>query len=225
VSTKEALQAIREAKQEVSAKAAAKATTNAAPGGFALSCEAMPHHLCLTEEDANRLGAKSFGKVSPPLRSEEDRQALIRSLGDGTVDAIATDHAPHSAAYKEAGSPGFSGFETAFAALYTALVRAGDSGASSGANSGANIDLRCLSSLLSANPARLLGFGNSKKRARLLPGCAADLVMIDTEAAWIVESEKFLSRGKNSAFAGRKLFGKILMTLHSGRLVFQNYAD
>jgi len=202
VSTKKALEGIREAKQEI--------TALAAPNGFALSCEAMPHHLCLTGEDAVRLGEKTWGRVNPPLRSEEDRQSLIQALKDGTVDAIATDHAPHSAADKENGSPGFSGFETAFAAVYTELVRGG-----------AGIDLKRLSFLLSANPVRLLGFENSQKRGRLIPGCAADFAILDTEAAWIVEPEKFFSRGKNSSFANRQLYGKILMTLHRGRLVFQ----
>jgi len=194
VSAKETLKTIREAKQN----------------GSALTCEAMPHHLCLTEEDANRLGIKTWGRVNPPLRSEKDRQALIQALKDGTVDAIATDHAPHSTADKEAGAPGFSGFETAFASLYTELVRGGA------------IGLKRLSSLLSANPARLLGFGNSRKRGLLLPDRAADLAILDTEAAWVVEPEKFYSRGKNSPFAGRQLFGKILMTFHKGRVVFEN---
>jgi len=203
VSTKKTLETIREAKQEILAKAT--------PDGFSLSCEAMPHHLCLTEEVANKLGAKTWGRVSPPLRSEEDRQALIQALKDGTVDAIATDHAPHSAVDKEAGSPGFSGFETTFAALYTELIRGGD-----------GIGLKRLSSLLSANPDRLLGFGSSPKRGHLLPGHAADLVIVDTEAAWIVEPENFFSRGKNSPFAGRQLYGKILMTLHKGRIVFHS---
>jgi len=198
VSTKTALQTIRGAKLEFK-------------DGFALTCEAMPHHLCLTEEDTNKLGAKTWGRVNPPLSSEEDRQALIQALKDGTVDAIATDHAPHSTADKEAGAPGFSGFETAFAALYTELVRGG-----------ANIGLKRLSSLLSADPSRLLGFGNSPKRGLLLPGCAADLTIVDTEAAWIVEPEKFFSRGKNSPFAGRQLYGKIVMTLHKGRVVLEN---
>jgi len=194
VSAKETLKTIREAKQN----------------GSALTCEAMPHHLCLTEEDANKLGIKTWGRVNPPLRSEEDRQALILALKDGTVDAIATDHAPHSTTDKEAGAPGFSGFETAFASLYTELVRGGAMG------------LKRLSSLLSANPARLLDFGNSPKRGLLLPGCVADLAILDTEAAWIVEPEKFFSRGKNSPFVGRQLYGKILVTLHKGRVVFEN---
>jgi dihydroorotase len=204
VSTKKAAETIRWEKQEIAAKAAADT-------GFVLSCEVMPHNLCLTEEDANKLGAKTWGRVNPPLRSEEDRQALIQALKDGTVDAIATDHAPHSAADKETGLPGFSGFETAFAALYPELV-----------HSSAAIGLKQLSSLLSASPARVLGFENSQKHGRILPDYTADLVILDTEAIWLVEPEKFKSRGKNSPFTGRKLQGKILMTLHRGQVVFQS---
>ena len=219
VSTKEAIETIRQA------KAAAKAELAAAPaeGGFKLSCEAMPHNICLTKEDAARLGETTHGRVNPPLRSEEDRKALIQALADGTVDAIATDHAPHSQAGKEAGAPGFSGFENAFAAVFTELCR--DSASSA-------ISLKDLSSLMSARPARLL-FGNSSKDCscdhncecscgRILPGCRADLVIVDTEASWVVEPSAFKSRGKNSPFAGRKLYGKVLMTLHRGKVVYCN---
>ena len=207
VSKKETVEIIRHA------KAAAKA------GTFTLTCEVMPHNLCLTEEDAVKLGKQTWGRVNPPLRSEEDRQALIKALADGTVDAIATDHAPHTAADKEAGAPGFSGFETAFAAVYTGLVyREPDCGS----KDLAAIDMKKLSSLMSANPARLLGLGEGlQKRGRLLPGCRADLVIADTETSWTVDPAVFKSRGKNSAFTGRRLFGKILMTLHSGRVVFE----
>jgi dihydroorotase len=149
------------------------------------------------------------------LRSEADRKALIQAVVDGTVDAIATDHAPHKNADKEAGAAGFSGFETAFAAAYTELVR------SSGEN-GSVLDLKRLSSLMSARPARLLGFGEGPgKRGRILPGYRADLVIVDTEEFWNVDALRFKTRGKNSPFAGRGLFGKILMTLREGRVVFQ----
>jgi len=187
---------------------AAKAAANG-EGGFKLTCEAMPHNLCLTREDAARLGEKTWGRVNPPLRSEDDRLALISSLTDGTVDAIATDHAPHTRAGKEGGAPGFSGFETAFAALYTELVLA------------KLRDLRQLSSLMSARPAKLLGFSGDRKRGRLCPGYRADLVIIDTEESWITEPELFKSRGKNSAFAGRRLYGRILATLNAGRIVYE----
>ncbi|MDR0497479.1 MAG: dihydroorotase [Treponema sp.] len=201
VSTKEAVETIRRAKAELSGR------NNSS--GFSLTCEAMPHNLCLTEEDAKKLGDESWGRVNPPLRLEADRLALIQAVADGTIDAIATDHAPHSDADKAAGVPGFSGFETAFAAAYTELVR------SSG------IGIKRLSSLMSAGPARLLGFGSGpQKRGRILPGYRADLVMVDTEASCIVDTETFKTRGKNSPFAGRRLYGKILMTLHAGRVVF-----
>ena len=196
VSTKESVEIIRRAKAE----------KPSAGNGFTLSCEVMPHNLCLTEEDALKLGKDSHGKVNPPLRTEEDRKALIRGITDGTIDAIATDHAPHTRADKEAGAPGFSGFETAFAAVYTEFTRDG-------------IELQKLSSLMSASPARLLGLGH--KIGRVLPGYKADLVILDTESSWIVDPEAFKSRGKNSAFTGRELFGKIIMTIHSGRIVFQ----
>jgi dihydroorotase len=193
----------------VSTRGAVEVIALAKAEGLALSCEVMPHNLCLTEEDARKLGEKTHGRVNPPLRSEEDRKALIRALGDGTLDAIATDHAPHSQADKEAGAPGFSGFETAFAAVYTELVR------------NEIIDLKKLSSLMSAKPAELLGFGKgSQKRGRLLPGYRADFVIADTEAPWIVNPAEFKTRGKNSAFAGRELYGKILMTFHAGQVVF-----
>ncbi|MDR1803237.1 MAG: dihydroorotase [Treponema sp.] len=242
VSTKEALETIHRVKQQI-------LTSGADEPGFVLTCEATPHHLCLTEDNAKKLGEKTWGRVNPPLRSEEDRQALmhtlnygvvdekelgeknldrfvfppsssyseevrqalIHELNYGVVDAIATDHAPHTAAGKEAGAPGFSGFETAFAAVYTELVRGG-----------AGIDLKRLSSLMSASPAWLLGRldGGSRKRGHLHHGCWADLVIIDPAVEWTVDPDTFKSRGKNSPFKGRKLFGKILMTLHEGRVVY-----
>jgi dihydroorotase len=211
VSTKEAIEMIRQAKAELAAQ------TN----GFTLTCEVMPHNLCLTEEDAERLGGESWGRVNPPLRSAEDCVALMMAVVHGTVDAIATDHAPHSDADKAAGVPGFSGFETAFAAAFTKLVKPNALGL-------AGIELKSLSSLMSGRPARLLEFGcaNSfgdriQKRGRLLPGYRGDLVIVDTEASWVVDASTFKSRGRNSPFAGRQLYGQILMTLHSGRVVFE----
>ena len=198
VSTKEAVEMI------LKAKAAIKAG-----GGFVLTCEAMPHNLCLSEEAAAKLGEESWGRVNPPLRSEEDRKALVKAVADGVIDAIATDHAPHARTAKESGAAGFSGFETAFAALNTDLIRGGV------------IDLKQLSSLISARPAKLLGLnGGSQKRGRIISGYRADLVVVDNETPWTVDPEAFKTRGKNSAFAGYKLYGKILMTLHSGRVVF-----
>jgi dihydroorotase len=200
VSTKEAVEIIRRAKAELAA--------GGHTGG--LTCEATPHNIALTEETARRLGDESCGRVNPPLRAEEDRQALIRGILDGTIDAIATDHAPHTEAAKARGTPGFSGLETAFAAAHTCLVRGGI------------LDLRRLSALLSANPARLLGFGGAgpQGRGKIAGGFRAGLVVIDPDALWKVEPERFKTRGKNSPFAGTELYGRILMTLHQGRIVY-----
>jgi dihydroorotase len=202
VSTKEAVEIIRRAKEELAAAGQ--------PGR--LTCEAAPHHIALTQETAHRLGDGSYGRVNPPLRAEEDREALIRGILDGTIDAIATDHAPHTETAKARGAPGFSGLETAFAAVYTCLVRGGFA------------DLRRLSSLMSASPARLLGLGGAGPldpgRGRIAGGFLAGLVVIDPEAPRKVEPERFKTRGKNSPFTGTELWGKVIMTLHRGRIVY-----
>jgi len=197
VSTKEALETICRAKEEA----------RGADNGFRLTCEVMPHNLCLTEETSQKLGDETWGRVNPPLRREDDRRALIRALTDGSIDAIATDHAPHSNADKEGGAPGFSAFETAFAAAFTELVR----------GAGSAVDLKRLSSLMSANPARLIGLEN---RGRILPGMRADLVIVDTECSWVVDPGTFKTKGKNSPFAGMELYGRVLMTIRGGRVVF-----
>ena len=199
VSTKEAVEIIRQAKKE-------------APGnsGFRLSCEAMPHNFRLTEEDAEKMGGESFGRVNPSLRSQADREALKTAILDGTIDAIATDHAPHTLDDKAKGAPGFAGLETAFAASFTELGPVIDSNTI--------VSLQRLSALMSANPARLLGLND---RGRLKEGFLGDLVIINKEASWQVEPELFKSRGKNSPFLGHRLYGKVLMTIRGGRIVFQ----
>jgi len=206
VSTREALETIYQEQKDNLPWV--EYTRVASKTGFYLTCEVTPHHLCLTEDAAKKLGEKTWGHVNPPLRSEEDRHGLIHALN--VIDAIATDHAPHTAAGKETGAPGFSGFETAFAAVYTELIRGG-----------ADIDLKRLSSLMSASPTRLLRLdGGSQGRSRLIQGDRADLVIIDPTAEWTVKPALLKTRGKNSPFKGRKLFGKVLMTLHGGRVVF-----
>jgi len=204
VSTKEAVQAI------AAAKAERQPNSNS---GFVLTCEVMPHNLCLTEETAQKLGEESWGRVNPSLRHEQDRKALVKAVMDGTIDAIATDHAPHSNADKEAGAPGFSAFETAFAAAFTELAKSVN-------GSVPVIDLMRLSSLLSASPAKLAGLSGHGGRGRILPGMMADLVIVDTEHSQIVDPERFKTRGKNSPFMGMELFGKVLLTLRGGRVVF-----
>jgi dihydroorotase len=200
VSTKEAADLIREAKA-------------AAVPPFTLTCEATPHHIALTEADAGGLGAESHGRVNPPLREETDRRAIIEAIRDGTIDAIATDHAPHRAADKAAGAPGFTGLETAFGVCRRELVRP------------SRLSLSRLSALMSANPARIVrGKGAAANggpdRGRIAPGFRADLVIIDAEAEWIVDGAAFRSRGRNSPFIGQTMGGKILMTIHQGRIVF-----
>jgi len=192
VSTKEAVQIIREAKKN-----------SVSGNGFLLTCEATPHHIGATEEDAERMGDETYGRVNPPLRSKADCEAVAAALRDNTIDAIATDHAPHSGDDKAAGAPGFTGLETAFAVSLSCLTP--------------GIDLQRLSALMSANAARILGL---EDRGRVEKGLRADLVIADTGANWKVEPEKFKSRGKCSPFAGRTLRGKILMTLNEGRIVF-----
>ena len=196
VSTKEAAEIIRTAKNVLPAT-----------GGFSLTCEATPHHIGATENDAQRMGDETYGRVNPSLRSEADRKAIIAAINDGTIDAIATDHAPHSEADKAAGTPGFSGLETAFAICLPRLA----------ANTDSAGEMRRLSALLSANPARILGL---QDRGRIAEGLRADLVIADTHVTWKVEPEQFRSRGKCSPFAGKELKGKVVMTLNGGRIVF-----
>jgi len=192
VSTKEAVQIIREVKK-----------SPVSDNGFLLTCEATPHHIGATEEDARRMGDETYGRVNPPLRSEADRMAIIAALHDGTIDAIATDHAPHSDSDKASGMPGFIGLETAFAASLTYLE--------------SDIGLQRLSALMSVNAARILGF---EDRGCIAKGLRADLVIADTGAILKVDPEKFKSRGKCGPFAGKELRGKILMTLNAGKIVF-----
>jgi dihydroorotase len=220
VSTKEAVEMIRRARAELREKTGGEggAPRNGAVGGnaeggvFRLSCEATPHHLALTEERARELGEESFGRVNPPLRAEADRQAILEALLDGTIDAIATDHAPHSPAGKAGGAPGFSGLETAFAVCYTELVRKLP-------HAEGSPGLGRLSALMSAGPARVLGLASD--RGRIAPGLRADLVVVDPEASLKAAPAAFKSRGKNTPFAGRELFGGVLMTIRGGRVVFE----
>lgn len=191
VSTKEAVALIREAKK-----------AHASP----LTCEASPHHLVLTEDDAGRLGPESWGRVNPPLRTEADRQALIEALIDGTIDAVATDHAPHADADKAEGAPGFTGLETAFAVCRTELVRED------------RLTLSRLSGLMSAGPARILSLGD---RGRLAQGLRADLALVDTETVWQASPVAFKSRSINSPFIARPFRGSVLMTIHHGRIVWE----
>jgi dihydroorotase len=221
VSTKEAAEMVRQTKKEIEESTGeGDGAENSADlrrfpaSGFTLTCEAAPHHIALTEEDAYALGCESYGRVNPPLRAETDRLALIAAILDGTIDAIATDHAPHTPADKEKGAPGFTGLETGFAVCCSVLLTGQ---ASTNGEQGAGLSR--LSALLSANPAAILGL---RDRGRIAPGLRADLTIADPDAVWTVDPACFKSRGKNSPFIGRELRGKVLMTLHGGRPVFES---
>ncbi|MDR1785050.1 MAG: dihydroorotase [Spirochaetaceae bacterium] len=174
----------------------------------AVSCEVTPHHLALSTdgEDSPRPANQSPRPVNPPLRRASDRSALVRGIASGLVDVIATDHAPHTAADKGAGAPGFPGLETAFAVCNTALVHGGV------------ITLGRLSELMSAAPARLLGLDH--ERGRLREGFLADLVLLAPGESWTVEGARFFTKGKGSPFEGMTLTGRVRGLWLRGERVF-----
>lgn len=170
--------------------------------GFSVSCEVTPHHLALCGSDEPYIRAL----VNPPLRSEDDRVALIEALRDGTADVISTDHAPHTFDDKAAGAPGFTGLETAYAVCNSVLVKDNQ------------FNPRRLSQLMSAAPARLLGL----QKGLLHPGYDADLTLLDPDEEWTVDSSKFYSKGKATPFEGRTVTGKVKFLFIDGRLVFES---
>lgn len=189
VSAKETIELVRKAKKE----------------GLKVTCEITPHHLTLIDEDVK----DANGKMNPPLRSREDRDALVEALRDGTADIVATDHAPHSKEEKSRGietAPfGIVGLETAFPVLYTKLVRTG------------KITLKRLQEVMSEVPAEIFGLKNAGK---IREGCDADLVLIDTETEYSINPEEFRSMGKNTPYGGDRVFGKILLTMVGGNVVY-----
>ncbi|WP_133627226.1 dihydroorotase [Fonticella tunisiensis] len=182
VSTKEAMEYIVEAKKS----------------GYDITCEVTPHHIALTEDVEYR--------VNPPLRKKEDIEFLIRCIQEGWVDAIGTDHAPHTLEDKQNGVPGISGIETAFSVCYSKLVKKG------------YITLNKLSEIMSKNPARIMGLNKGEIKI----GYDGDLTLIDIQRKVNVSSEEFASKGKNTPFEGMKLYGVIVMTIKSGKVVYKN---
>ena len=191
----------------LSASESVEALSRAQAAGAAATGEVTPHHLCLTDEAVRSLDANV--KMNPPLRSAEDRAALVAGLRDGTICAVATDHAPHSREEKdvpfEEAPFGVTGLETAFAALNTYLVGAG------------LVSLQTLLERMSAGPARAFGL----EPPRIAVGVPANLVLLDTEAAWRVTEDCFRSRSANSWLLGQTLKGKVLMTVAAGRVVHE----
>lgn len=199
VSTAGAMDAIRAAKDR----------------GWAVTGEVTPHHLGLSVAE-NDPSLRHI--VNPPLRSEQDRQAVIQALLDGTADCISTDHAPHTAQDKANGAPGFSGLETAYGVCNSVLVQG-----INGATDGRTITASQLSRLMAANPARILGLHHGEEpRGLLEQGFVADLVLCDPTAQWTVCGKAFASKGKYTPLEGKVLTGKVLATYHRGREVFKS---
>lgn len=184
VSTKESVDIIRKAKLD----------------GVDVTCETAPHYLILTDAEVKNEGRF---KMNPPLRGEADRAALIEGLLDGTIDMIATDHAPHGAKEKNGdlnSAPfGITGLETAFALLYTFLVKGGV------------ISFKKLLELICYNPRKRFGLQLRKD----------DFTVFDLNTEYAIDSQKFVSKGKSTPFDGRKVFGKCLATVYGGKTVWQ----
>ncbi len=193
--------------QHLSAAQSVEVVRAAKAAGVAISAEASPHHLCLTDEEVRSLDAQRT-KVNPPLRAEGDRQALIEALRDGTIECVATDHAPHALEEKEVpfeqAAMGVTGLETAFAALHTELVLPG------------MIELGLLVERM-AGGAEPFGL----PRPSLAPGGEANVALCDLRAEWTVGEDGYESRSSNSWCAGRKLTGRVLMTVAAGQVAYR----
>lgn len=189
ISTKESVEIIREAKQHCDH----------------ISCETAPHYLILCDADLKEEGRF---KMNPPLRSAEDRAALIEGIKDGTIEVIATDHAPHTAEEKSRGLKGsmmgIVGIETSFALCYTHLVRKGV------------ITIEKLIALMSENPRRLFRLGGA-----LREGERADIAVFDTATPYTIDTADFLSMGKATPFEGEEVYGRCRLTLYAGQKVYE----
>jgi len=197
----------------VSTKGSVELICRAKEEGVLVTAEVTPHHLTLTEERiAGESPNKSFNtnaKVNPPLRTKEDVQALIKGLKDGVIDAIATDHAPHTRADKDCGLElaafGISGLETAFGCLMS-LVHQGE------------ISLTQLIAKLTCEPAKVIG--RNGELGTFKTGAPASVTILDPDREWIVNSRNFASKGKNTPYDGCQFKGKVMATIANGRIVY-----
>jgi dihydroorotase len=193
--------------QHLSARESVEAVRAAKAAGVQISAEASPHHLCLTDEEVRGLDPWR-AKMNPPLRAESDRQALIEALRDGTIECVATDHAPHQAEEKdvpfEQAAMGVTGLETAFAALHTDLVMPG------------TIELGLLVERMAGGAAPF-----EIERPTLAPGAEANIAVCDLGAEWTVGEDGYESRSQNSWCAGRTLTGRVMVTLAAGQVAFR----
>ena len=196
VSTKESVALVRWAKQQ----------------GIPVTCEAAPHHMLLTEDDVTA-DDPNF-KMNPPLRSEADRQAVIDGLLDGTIDMIATDHAPHSEEEKTGdlrhAAFGITGSETAFSTLYTRYVRTGV------------FTLEQLLNWLSRRPAELFHLDQA---GTLMPGQPADIAIFDLEHPHVLSAGEYYSKGTNTPFTGHRVYGTTVLTMVAGQVVYEQKED
>lgn len=176
--------------------------------GVCITCETCPQYFTLTEEEVMNQG--TMARVNPPLRTKADVDAIISGLQDGTIDAIVTDHAPHSAPEKarsltEAPS-GMVGLETSLAVSLTALYHTG------------KMELSALLKKMTVDPARILGID----KGHLYIGADADIVIFDPNEEWIVDAEQFASKGRNTPFQGRRLKGRVKYTIAGGKIIYQS---
>jgi dihydroorotase len=193
VSTSDSLKAIRHGKR----------------AGVRVTCEVTPHHFLLSDEDVRDYDARY--KMNPPLRSADDREELLTALENGTIDAIATDHAPHAAHEKlvefDRAPFGVIGLETALALAITKLHLA------------RQISLMRIVELLSTNPARIMGFGD---RGSLAKGARADVTIFDPKKRWIFQAKESRSKSRNTPFDGAQLTGKVIATVANGEFAFRS---
>ena len=174
--------------------------------GVKVTAESCPHYFWLTDDVVR--GFDTDTKVNPPIREERDRQAVTATLSDGTLDCIVTDHAPHSKKDKQVEYPlaafGISGIETSFSLSYTKLVKEGE------------MDLPQLAERMSAAPARILGIEGGE----IKEGAVADITIADLAAKYVIDGEKFISKGKNTPFTGTEVYGRIAYTIVDGQIKY-----
>jgi dihydroorotase len=192
--------------QHVSTQGAVRALRDAKRRGLAVTAEATPHHLTLTDEDVAASGYDTDYKMNPPLRSAADVAAVREGLADGTIDAVATDHAPHSPVEKDlefdAALNGIVGLETAFSVCME-LVRKGV------------LSDRRLVEAMTVGPARAFGLA----AGTLAPGAAADVAVLDPAAEWLVDPARLHSKSRNTPWKGKRLAGRCVFTIVGGRIV------
>ena len=191
VSTRTSLDLIRDAKKR----------------GVAVTAETAPHYFALTDQELLKQDADY--RMNPPLRAEADRLAMIEALRDGTIDAIATDHAPHTPQEKsnfKTSPNGVIGMETSLSAGITTLVEGGF------------LSLSELIRLMSTNPAKILGI----EAGTLCVGAPADVILLNDQETWTVDVEKLHGKSRNAVFKGRTLTGKVKLTICRGKIVFDD---